>query len=207
MSSRGNGTEGHNGVMKNGAAERDAFERLLGVLDPDRERAAQAYETLRQKLVRFFEWRGADAPQDLADRVVDRVSRKLAEGETIREKQPSGYFYGVARNILREHWDEKKRERVALRALPREEVSEASDPVFDQRLRCLERCLEGLSAGNRELITRYYQGETRKKIENRKSLAGSLDIPLNALRIRACRLREKIEKCVVECLKRPGATK
>lgn len=193
--------------MKNGAAERDAFERLLGVLDPDRERAAEAYESLRQKLVRFFEWRGVGVPQDLADRVVDRVSRKLAEGETIREKQPAGYFYGVARNILLEHWDEKKRERVALRALPREEVSGASDPVLDRRLRCLERCLEGLSAENRGLIIRYYQGETRSKIENRKSLAGSLDIPLNALRIRACRLREKIERCVIECMKRPGEMK
>lgn len=192
--------------MKNGAAERDAFERLLGVLDPDRERAAEAYETLRQKLVRFFEWRGAGVPQDLADRVVDRVSRKLAEGETIREK-PSAYFYGVARNILREHWDEKKRERAALRALPREDPSGNPDPVLEQRLRCLERCLDALSAENRGLITRYYHGETRRKIENRKNLAGSLAIPLNALRIRACRLREKIERCVVECLKRPGATK
>src|SRR5712692_5673287 len=161
-------------------AERDAFERLLAILDTDREHAAEAYETLRQKLVRFFEWRGADGPEDLADRVVDRVSRKIAEGKVIRERNPSGFFYGVARNILREHWDERKKEHRALRALSPADTPDLPDALLERRLRCLERCLETLSDGNRELIIRYYEGERRSKIENRKDLAGSLGLPLNA---------------------------
>ena len=193
--------------MKDRAAERDAFERLLGVLNPDRERAGEAYETLHQKLVKFFDWRGAEIPEDLADRVVDRVSRKLEGGETIRENNPSAYFFGVARTILREYWNERKKEHVALRALPRDEPGASPDPSFDQRLRCLESCLKHLPAQNRALIVCYYEGERSGKIENRRILAESMDIPLNALRIRACRLRERIEKCVTDCMTRSGTVK
>src|SRR5262249_38711382 len=87
-----------------------AFERLLAVLDSDREKAGERYELLRLRLTRFFEWRRAGAPADLVDRTIERVTRKLAEGEGIREEDPSAYFYGVARNILREHWAENRRE-------------------------------------------------------------------------------------------------
>jgi hypothetical protein len=52
----------------------------------------------------------------------------------------------------------------------------------------------------RELIRAYYEGEGEVKIRNRKDLAGRLEVPLNALRIRAFRLRAKIEECVRACV-------
>jgi hypothetical protein len=37
------------------------------------------------------------------------------------------------------------------------------------------------------------------KIENRRSLAQTLGITVNALSIRACRIRDKLESCVKKC--------
>ena len=73
---------------------------------------------------------------------------------------------------------------------------------LEPRVQCLERCLGNLSAENRELILQYYQGEKGAKIENRKSLTDRFKIPLNTLRMRALRLREKLQVCVENCMEK-----
>ena len=77
-----------------------AFGRLLDHLDRDRARAADRYEELRRILVRFFEWRSAPFPEELADATFDRVARKLAEGVMI--ENIGAYSYGVARLVALE---------------------------------------------------------------------------------------------------------
>jgi len=72
----------------------------------------------------------------------------------------------------------------------------------EERVVCLRGCLETLSNENRELILEYYQGEKREKIQNRKRLMERLGIPVNTLRMRALRLRERLQGCVEECLTR-----
>jgi DNA-directed RNA polymerase specialized sigma24 family protein len=64
---------------------------------------------------------------------------------------------------------------------------------------CLERCLDSLSRPERQLILEYYLGEKRVKIDRRSELATRLGITMNALSIRACRIRHKLEACVREC--------
>ena len=66
-------------------------------------------------------------------------------------------------------------------------------------LDCLERCADKLEPPNREIIFRYYTGKERAKIESRRALAEELGITVNALAIRACRIRDKLEACVKEC--------
>lgn len=180
-----------------------AFDRLLALLSPDRERAAEGYERVRLKLIRFFEWRGARRAEELADACMDRVARKIQEGTAITGSDPLVYFYGVARNVLRESWADEKRRAASLgkaseeRALPqRDEPSEQGEV----RLDCLDRCLGTLSESNRSLILRYYQGRGQAKIDSRKDLAAGLSIPLNALRIRAHRVRASLESCIEACL-------
>jgi hypothetical protein len=46
----------------------------------------------------------------------------------------------------------------------------------------------------------YYQGERRIRIENRKLIATKLGVSMNALNIRACRIRMKLESCIRKCL-------
>src|SRR5262245_51116726 len=53
--------------------------RLLAKLDHDVEPGGEALERLRGALVKFFDWRGAWAPEECADEVLDRLERKLEE--------------------------------------------------------------------------------------------------------------------------------
>src|SRR5262249_60660160 len=69
----------------------------------------------------------------------------------------------------------------------------------ERRLSCLEKCIEGLEKESRELIFDYYRGEQREKIDHRRRLAAGLGIPVNALSIRACRIRAKLATCVTKC--------
>ena len=78
----------------------EAFDKLLLAFDPDREQAGYKYEMLRQKLLKFFEWRGATAPEDHADEVLNRLARKIEHGEALRDL--SSYSVGVARMMLLE---------------------------------------------------------------------------------------------------------
>ena len=78
----------------------DAFDRLLVAFDADRESAGKKYLELRGNLIRLFEWRGCPFPEEHADETVNRVARKLGEGELIRE--PAQYAIGVARMLLLE---------------------------------------------------------------------------------------------------------
>ncbi len=199
-------------LKKHWVLTQEAFDKLLACLDPERERAAEIYEQIRNSLITFFECRGSFIPENQADETINRVARRLAEGKEIYVENPATYFYGVARNVLREHWEAPGLESAALESLPPSNDL-STDPSGlqerqieryhkEQQLECLEQCLRGLPSTPRELISRYYQGESRVKIRNRKSLAESLGIPLNALRIRALRIREKLEECVESCLKR-----
>src|ERR1044071_7813819 len=77
------------------ALTQEAFSKFLHCLDADIGRAAEIYETIRGKLINFFTWRGCQFPEDHADEAINRVIRKLDEGETIRE--PSTYVYGAGR--------------------------------------------------------------------------------------------------------------
>jgi DNA-directed RNA polymerase specialized sigma24 family protein len=90
--------------------------------------------------------------------------------------------------------------------VPLDEVPEISveQPPEDEqavaRLRCLERCLGKLPIQSQNLILKYYHDEKRAKIDRRKQLAEALGIPVNALRIRAHRIRTTLENCVRGCV-------
>ncbi|MBD0373108.1 MAG: sigma-70 family RNA polymerase sigma factor [Pyrinomonadaceae bacterium] len=178
----------------------EAFDKLLDALGPDRERAGEIYLEIRNNLVRFFEWRGAPLPEDHADETFNRLAKRVAGGEEILN--PMSYCLGVARLLLLEINKERVKEQQALSEMTTSQaLHEAVDDGAEARLECLRSCLETLSPDNRELIVQYYQGEKGAKIENRKKLVERLGIPVNTLRMRALRLRERLQACVEDCLK------
>ncbi|HEX5602442.1 MAG TPA: hypothetical protein VFX63_07830 [Pyrinomonadaceae bacterium] len=179
------------------ALNQDAFDKLLVAFDVDRETAGRKYLEIRNNLTRFFEWRGCSFPEDHADETINRMAKRVFEGEAILNH--SGYAMGVARLLLLEINKGRQREQSALAeigAAPDVYVPEDDD---ETRLTCLRSCLQTLSPDNRELILQYYQGEKGEKIENRKKLLDRLGIPVNTLRMRALRLRERLQACVEEC--------
>jgi DNA-directed RNA polymerase specialized sigma24 family protein len=177
--------------------------RLLARLAPDRERAALEYERLRRTLVKFFDWRGVSPADEYADQALDRLARKLAETPV---EDVWSYARGIARLLLLEH-----RRRPAPVSL-----EEAGDPLArplttslpgeEQLFDCFERCLAQLPADSQLLVVRYYQGERRAKIANRRQLAAALSLSENALRSKVQRLRDRLEECVQACVARSEMT-
>ena len=95
----------------------------------------------------------------------------------------------------------KEKQNVPLNDALKQSTTDQSDEKErkEKMLVCLENCTGKLDAVNREIILGYYVGEERAKIENRRALASRLEISVNALSIRACRIRVKLETCVKSC--------
>jgi DNA-directed RNA polymerase specialized sigma24 family protein len=181
----------------------ERLNKLLAQLAADPDEASAKYEVIRRRQQRFFEWNGFSNSEELVDETVATVARKLVEGVEISNL--NAYFAGVARNVARVE-DRIRKRAVSLDDIPEPVAPEPEpDPVRERRMQCLEECLDKLSVANRTLILSYYDAEN--KIDARKKLADSLGIPMNALRIRAYRLRAALEACVKECLDRESKPK
>jgi RNA polymerase sigma factor (sigma-70 family) len=174
-----------------------AFVKFLACLDNDLAGAGERYEALREALVKFLDWRGAPSPEDLVDETFNRVARKLDEGEIIQDVP--AYCYGVARLVFLQSLEHPSNKRGEIEELQLIAAPEPKTEVTDMRRECLNRCLRELPDEHRKLITEYYRKERRQKIDNRISLAERLGIPLNALRSRAQRIRDRLERCIMRC--------
>jgi DNA-directed RNA polymerase specialized sigma24 family protein len=187
--------------IKDRSVSREAFDQMLAWLDSDRERAGKRYEEIRCGLIKIFVCQGCSDPEGLADETIDRVIHKVPEIAPNYAGNPALYFSGVARYILLEYKNRIAQLRL-LPAAPPKQIGEDED--IEREYECLDLCIERLTPANRELIMEYYREEKRAMIENRKRLAESMGVTLNALRVRADRVRNSLEKCVANCLKQKG---
>lgn len=182
-----------------GSLTEQGLSAVLGLFDPDPARAAAHYEALRERLIRFFVWKGVLSAEDCADQTIDRVARRLAGGEQIRASEPVGYFHGVARNVLREHWAREEREAHHRALWPRDALAQPPE-ALDAAAECLQRCLEELAPEAQRLVLQYYEGSGSERIANRRAMALRLGVPVAALRVRMHRLRARLEACAARCL-------
>ena len=182
--------------MQRWALSQASFDQFLDLLDPDRDAAGLQYEALRTRVIKFFEWRSCSDADSLADESFDRVIRKISQGEDILDI--SRYMFGVAKLVYLESSKRQQREEPIIVDFPVNRVRPGDGD--DAHLDCLEKCMSQVSSDNRNLILRYYSFDRQAKIDDRKRLADSLGLTLNALRIRALRIRAKIEECVMRCL-------
>jgi len=161
---------------------------------------------MRQRLVAYFDRKNCSAPNELADQTFNRIARRLEEEGITGTDTPARYCYIVARFVFLEYLRGEQKERALVTDLSKQGPSSALpsiDEAGEQRQRllsCLEQCLDRLDSTQREIITRYYTGQEREKINNRRALAQHLGISPNALSIRACRIRDKLEACVNRCI-------
>ncbi len=184
------------------------FKQLLKWLDEGTNSDGQKYLEMRQRLVAYFDRKNCSTPDELADETLSRVARRLEEEGTIESDAPAKYCYIVARFVFMEYLRAEQKNNSLLdnlRQHPQGENFAATDhdnekEVKEKMLDCLEQCTGKLESVNRETIIRYYTGKERIKIENRRALADSLGITMNALSIRACRIRNKLEACVRQCV-------
>jgi RNA polymerase sigma factor (sigma-70 family) len=174
------------------------FQRFLDWLDGGVGSDGAKYLELRTRLVRYFDRKNCVAPDDLADETLNRAARRLHEAGGILDASPAQYCYIVARYVFLEYLRDLERRAVSLDVLPEigapRSISASEEKA--PQLGHLEHCLERLPPADRELIFEYYRGEHRAKIDNRQRLAARLGVTMNALSIRACRIRQKLENCV-----------
>ena len=174
---------------------RPALDRLLGWLDADKIAAARKYEHTRRALIKYFESRGCHTPEDLADRTIDRVAKRIDEGVVPWVEEPAMYFYGVAKHVLQEY--HRRRSGSWNRALLYVPDDAAA---MHRRYDCMSRCLDALAAESRALLVDYCRAEKREKERVRRMLAEKLGVSINTLRLRVHRLREQLARCVRGCM-------
>lgn len=221
----GSSPDGTNSPSRNAEARRartsehgrevdaEQFGALLDCLDSDRERAWRTYAGVRERLTRFFADKNCLTPLECADDALDRAARRLADGAQVTTGDPYLYILGIAYNVLREYWKDAERKTVEFDALaparhpshdPVEERRDTEERVErERRLDCLARCMAEQTPEQRAFLATYHTGASgAERIEGRRRLAAELGVELNALRIRACRARDRLEKCLRACLAR-----
>jgi DNA-directed RNA polymerase specialized sigma24 family protein len=185
-----------------------AFKRLLEWLDDGVDSQGERYLEMRLRLVAYFDRRNAPAAEDLADETFNRISRTLEQEGAIATRPPARYCYVIARFVLLENFRRERkyvhldewRTTGAGRATTLKLVESGEVVVArEQRLDCLDRCLDALKPSQREMVLEYYRDVRQEKIERRHNLASRLGITMNALGIRVCRIRDNLAACVRGC--------
>lgn len=186
--------------MKKGwVLTQELLDTLLAWLDPDRERAGHKYETIRLKLIKIFTSRGCPEAEELADETINRVASKLSEIINNWEGDPALYFFKVAQYVFAERRTKESRQKV-LNQDPVVMPIVMEENEDNTQYECLLHCLEVLRIRERTLVVNYYQQQGRAKIEQHQQMATAMGIAINALRIRACRIKQTLRKCVQECV-------
>jgi DNA-directed RNA polymerase specialized sigma24 family protein len=185
-----------------------ALTRLLAWLDDGVESNGERYLEMRRRLVSYFDRRNRPSADELADETLNRIGRTLEQSGVIATRPPARYCYVVARYVLLEDF-RRERRHVSLdepRAggMPRVSGLRLVEPdpvtaVREERLDRLDVCLQQLKAAQRDLIVEYYRDTRRQKIDRRRDLAGRLGITMNALGIRASRIRDALMACMKGC--------
>ena len=181
------------------------FDRLLAWLDDGTESHGERYLEMRRRLVWYFDRRNRPAADELADETLNRVARTLEQGGVIATRPPARYCYIIAKFVLFEDLRRERRhvafDETTIRVDERAIMAELTEDhaLREQRLDCLDRCLEQLKPEQRMLIVDYYRDAGRQKIERRRALADRLSISMNALAIRASRIRDTLLTCMEGC--------
>src|SRR5580765_538626 len=111
----------------------DAFSKLLLRLDANQERAGHAYEDLRRKLIRFFQWRSAPFPEEHADEVLNRLAKKISEG--VEVKNVGSYCHEIARLVLLEAFKTVHDRHASLDEMSPEVIADSDNDVSQKEIR------------------------------------------------------------------------
>ena len=139
----------------------------------------------------------------MADATINRVARKLAEGIVI-EKNIFAFLHGTARLVWLEFLP-KPDFVIDPADIPEQSAPEPIEEVEDERMACLRSCLVEVTKDDdeRRMLLDYYGAEQdEKNKERRKSIAERLGITMGNLKTKTSRLRDKLEKCVAECVRK-----
>ena len=123
------------------------------------------FQALHGKLCRFFEWNRCQSPEDLSQEAILRGLKRMAEGQENYAENPQSYFFGIARNIVRE-----ERKKPQMQSTGEEDCPDRIDQLGALQWRILLReCLEQLDTRDRDLLVGYIldgAGKGRSRVWN-----------------------------------------
>lgn len=198
--------------------ERSGFTKLLQLLDPDPERAAIEFNTLKVLLTKYFEWNHCHEAEELFDRMIEQISLRLDEGLVI-ETNIRAYLKGAARNSLQAWRREKERQKRALDQHKREEgdappptpEDEILEPELEAlaeerrrfRKMCFDACRDELLPEQLMILEDYLLTAGDKKSQ-RERLQEFLKVSEKALMMRVLRIKRNLRDCIEPCLRAYG---
>ena len=176
---------------------KETLKELLNLLHPNEAQAAVEYQSLHQRLTRFFEWNTAQDPRALADETLDRLAKRASESAiTEGVRNVSSFALGVARHLLQEEARRQMKMVEISRHWRAMELARTEEPASEILDDALQHCLKKMSPERRRLIETYYNYKDGEKIKMHQQLAEAEGLSLNALRNRALRTRQELETCI-----------
>jgi RNA polymerase sigma factor (sigma-70 family) len=191
-------------MARDSALPPENLDEILAWFNSDRDAASSMYLQLRDNLEKIFIMNRCSDPEWLTDETFDRVAKKVVHVRQTYEGDPRLYFYGVARNLIKEDLKRVKTHASLEDVKPQARDIEFKEETAALREECLHSCLEELSPEKRDLILNYYAKEKQAKIDHRAELADRLNTSVETLRVRVYRIRNSLLKCVEQCLDRKG---
>lgn len=187
------------------------YNLFLKWLSPEEDLSKKEFEKIWNALTRYFEARGFNNSQDLADETILRLVGKLSASQKTDSEFSEysfGYIIGFARNIAREHL--KKENIKNKREISLEDLPEFLTPTTYQeqplklhilaQLNCMEHCLKQLPEKDKKLIVEYHLPEDIPLKVLRKKLSEKYNTSDSDLRVRIYRIRGKLRNCLENCL-------
>jgi len=162
---------------------------LLAVFDADALQAEEKYLELYQRLVLYFEWNRRPDPEDLAQEALRRGFTRLRQGQKITAEKPESYFYGIARNLIREGWSARVVEQLSDQE-PLPAMPTFHNLTREEQLVFLKECLRDLPKDELRMLMAYLDGEG-------EAWARKARIPHATLRTRVHRIRRRLEKLAI----------
>lgn len=178
----------------------EEFEKLLVWLDSNTN-ASGSYQRFQGRAIQIFVSRGCGVDaESLADEVSNRIAVRI---DTLVEKYPDPMrcWLGFVDNVLLEWVRDRRKIDNAQPPPPLPPPDE-----LEREDNCLEQCLQTFVPAECDLFRRYFGGERRNRIKDRRKLAEELKLTANALRIQAHRLLKRARVCMEECLAQAGET-
>jgi DNA-directed RNA polymerase specialized sigma24 family protein len=176
------------------------LDRLLNWLDADSEQAGAIYEKIRWRLIAILASRGCRVPEELADETIDRVARRVVDIQATYIGDKAIYFLGVMNNVHHEYLKQPQVSEFSVFNHDPGAKDDAREEAKEKTYGCLEKCLNRLAPNSKQMIEQYYAQDKRAKVDLRKRIAVELGISISTLRLRALRIREKLQACIDQCL-------
>jgi RNA polymerase sigma factor (sigma-70 family) len=157
-----------------------------------------AWDSLADKLRRYFEAKRCPSSQDLACETLSRCWVKLNDHPEVRMRNVEAFSFGIAKNVYHESIRAQRRSEKLMPLADDDRFWDQTD-AFDaevrlqaQELRLLLRsALARLPSQERRLIWRYYH-------EDGGAVCDELKLTTNALRVRVHRIASKVRAHVMD---------